>query len=304
MSDISLIPSSQQVSQSLAPPARVADYFALLKPRVMTLVVFTGVVGLSLAPGHLHPVLKLAATLSIAVGAGASGAINMWYERDVDALMTRTQNRPLPQGRIEPDEALAFGVILTLFSVMLMGLATNWVAAFWLAMASAFYVFVYTIGLKRRTPHNIVIGGAAGAFPPVIGWAAVTGTTPLEAWLLFALIFFWTPPHFWALALYRCKDYAKAGIPMLPVVKGARHTKLQMLAYTLVLLPLSLAPIATHLSGWIYGAVALPMSLVFIGHAVRVLVSEGDKAPRAMFFFSLLYLFSLFAALLLDRSFS
>jgi protoheme IX farnesyltransferase len=299
MTDLSLSPS-----QTFASSAPVADWFALLKPRVMTLVVFTGIVGLVLAPGHLHPLLRLVAVLSLAVGAGAAGAINMWYERDVDAIMTRTQNRPLPQGKIEPNEALAFGVILTLFSVMLMGMATNWVAAFWLATASAFYIFVYTIGLKRRTPQNIVIGGAAGAFPPVIGWAAVTGTTPVEAWLLFALIFFWTPPHFWALALYRCQDYAKAGIPMLPVVRGARHTKLQMLSYTLFLLPLSLAPVAIHLAGAVYGVIALVMSLAFIGHALRVLKSDGEKAPRAMFFFSLLYLFSLFAGLLLDRGLS
>jgi protoheme IX farnesyltransferase len=296
MTDLSLSPN-----QTFTSSAQVADWFALLKPRVMTLVVFTGIVGMVLAPGHLHPLLRLTAVLALAVGAGAAGAINMWYERDVDAIMTRTQNRPLPQGKIEPDEALAFGIILTLFSVMLMGMATNWVAAFWLAAASAFYVFIYTIGLKRRTPQNIVIGGAAGAFPPVIGWAAVTGTTPVEAWLLFALIFFWTPPHFWALALYRCQDYAKAGIPMLPVVRGARYTKLQMLSYTLFLLPLSLAPVAIDLAGAVYGVIALVMSLTFIGHALRVLKSEGEKAPRAMFFFSLLYLFSLFAGLLLDR---
>ena len=296
MTDLSL-----SSSQTFSPSAPVGDWFALLKPRVMTLVVFTGIVGMVLAPGHLHPLLRLTAVLALAVGAGAAGAINMWYERDVDAIMTRTQNRPLPQGKIEPDEALAFGVILTLLSVMLMGMATNWVAAFWLAAASAFYVFIYTIGLKRRTPQNIVIGGAAGAFPPVIGWAAVTGTTPVEAWLLFALIFFWTPPHFWALALYRCGDYAKAGIPMLPVVRGARYTKLQMLSYTIFLLPLSLAPVAIDLAGAVYGVIALVMSLTFIGHALRVLKSEGEKAPRAMFFFSLLYLFSLFAGLLLDR---
>jgi heme o synthase len=291
MSDISAS------SASLTSPATVQDWFALLKPRVMTLVVFTGVVGLSLAPGHLHPVLALAAVLAIAVGAGASGAINMWYERDVDAIMHRTRGRPLPRGKIAPAEALTFGIILTLFAVMLLGLATNWVAAFWLAFASAFYVFVYTIGLKRRTPQNIVIGGAAGAFPPVIGWAAVTGTTPIEAWLLFALIFFWTPPHFWALALYRSDDYARAGIPMLPVVRGKAHTKRQMLAYTLLLLPLSLAPAALHMAGFFYAAVALALSLTFIGHAVRVLRAEGDSAPRAMFFFSLFYLFGLFAAL-------
>ena len=299
MSDISLTPTAQPMAQPLN--ADVRDYFALLKPRVMTLVVFTGVVGLTLAPGHLHPVLALAAVLSIAVGAGASGAINMWYERDVDALMNRTRGRPLVRGKIAPAEALTFGVVLSLFSIMLLGLATNWVAAFWLAVASAFYVFVYTIWLKRRTPQNIVIGGAAGAFPPVIGWAAVTGHAPLEAWLLFALIFFWTPPHFWALALYRSDDYARAGIPMLPVVKGKRHTKWQMLAYTLLLLPLSVAPVYVGMSSWLYGAVAVAMSLAFIGHAVRVLRHEGDAAPRAMFFFSLFYLFILFAALWLDK---
>ena len=299
MSDISLTPTAQPMAQPLN--ADVRDYFALLKPRVMTLVVFTGVVGLTLAPGHLHPVLALAAVLSIAVGAGASGAINMWYERDVDALMNRTRGRPLVRGKIAPAEALTFGVVLSLFSIMLLGLATNWVAAFWLAVASAFYVFVYTIWLKRRTPQNIVIGGAAGAFPPVIGWAAVTGHAPLEAWLLFALIFFWTPPHFWALALYRSDDYARAGIPMLPVVKGKRHTKWQMLAYTLLLLPLSVAPVYVGLSSWLYGAVAVAISLAFIGHAVRVLHHEGDAAPRAMFFFSLFYLFILFAALWLDK---
>ncbi len=295
MTDVSVSPIAP--SQS----APVADWFALLKPRVMTLVVFTGVVGLSLAPGQLHPVLALAAILAIAVGAGASGCINMWYERDVDALMRRTQQRPLVRGIIDPAEALAFGVVLTLFAVMLMGLATNWVAAFWLAFASAFYVFVYTIGLKRRTPQNIVIGGAAGAFPPVIGWAAVTGTTPVEAWLLFALIFFWTPPHFWALSLYRCEDYARAGIPMLPVVKGKAHTKRHMLAYTLLLLPLSLAPVYLQMAGTLYGSIALGMSLGFIAHALRVLRREEDAAARAMFFFSLFYLFSLFAALWADH---
>jgi protoheme IX farnesyltransferase len=295
MSDISVNPAA------LTAPATAGDYFALLKPRVMTLVVFTGVVGLSLAPGQLHPILALTAILALAVGAGASGAINMWYERDVDVLMHRTRGRPLPRGKIAPEEALTFGVVLSLFAVMLMGLAANWVAAFWLAFASAFYVFVYTIGLKRRTPQNIVIGGAAGAFPPVIGWAAVTGSAPLEAWLMFALIFFWTPPHFWALALYRSDDYARAGIPMLPVVKGKRHTKWQMLAYTLVLLPLALAPVFIGLSGLVYGAVALLMSLLFIGHALRVLRSEGDSAPRAMFFFSIFYLFALFAALWADH---
>lgn len=295
--------ASEAGSVTLSQFASARDYFALLKPRVMSLVVFTGIVGMVLAPGKLHPVLALTAILCIAVGAGASGAINMWYERDVDAVMNRTKNRPLPQGRIQPAEALAFGVILTVMSIMLLGLATNWVAALWLAVASAFYVFVYTIWLKRRTPQNIVIGGAAGAFPPVIGWAAVTGSAPYEAWLLFALIFFWTPPHFWALALYRCKDYAQAGIPMMPVVKGAASTKRQMLAYTLLLMPIAIAPAVLGMASMLYGAVAAVLSLVFVFHALRVLASTSDAAPKAMFLYSLFHLFGLFAALALDHIF-
>lgn len=287
----------------ILPPAtaRAGDYFALLKPRVMSLVVFTGFVGLMLAPGQLHPVLAASAILAIAVGAGAAGCINMWYERDIDAIMKRTARRPLPQGRIQPPEALTFGVVLTLFSLMLLGLATNMVAAFWLAMASAFYVFVYTIWLKRRTPQNIVIGGAAGAFPPVIGWAAVTGHAPLEAWVLFALIFFWTPPHFWALALFANADYSKAGVPMLPVVKGRRHTEWQMLAYTLLLLPLSLAPWFMGLSSIYYAGLAGLLSLGFIAHAVRVLRTDSDTHAKSMFFYSILYLFLLFLGLLVDK---
>jgi protoheme IX farnesyltransferase len=207
----------------------LGDYIALLKPRVMSLVVFTAWVGMDLAPGHLHPVLAFTAVLCIAVAAGAAGAINMWYERDIDALMERTRNRPLPAGRMAPGDALGFGVVLAVGSVVLMGLALNLAAAALLAVTIGFYVFVYTIWLKRRTPQNIVIGGAAGAFPPLVGWAAVTGQVDLPALALFALIFFWTPPHFWALSLYRAGDYAKAGVPMLPVVAGARETKKQML---------------------------------------------------------------------------
>lgn len=297
MTDITLTPA-------LSSTASPADYFSLLKPRVMSLVVFTGIVGLLLAPGHLHPLLGLSAILAIAVGAGASGAINMWYERDIDALMKRTSKRPLPQGRILPEEALSFGIVLTLFSVMLLGLATNFVAAFWLAVASGFYVFVYTIWLKRRTPQNIVIGGAAGAFPPVIGWAAVTGHTPLEAWLLFALIFFWTPPHFWALALFSNADYTKAKVPMLPVVKGRRHTQWQMLAYTLLMLPLSLAPYAIGMSSAYYAVAAGLLSLGSIAHAVRVLKTDEDAHAKSMFVYSIFYLFFIFAGLLLDRVFS
>src|SRR6202035_413111 len=248
--------------------AAVGDYVQILKPRVMSLVVFTGFVGLVVAPGHLHPVLAAIAVLCIAVGAGASGAINMWYDRDIDAVMRRTAMRPLPAGRMMPGEALGFGVVLAGGSGAAMGLAVNWAAAALLALTIAFYVFVYTIWLKRRTPQNIVIGGAAGAFPPLVGWAAVTGDIGWGAIALFLLIFLWTPPHFWALSLYRSDDYRRAGVPMLPVVAGPRETKRQMLLYTLVLLPVALAPTLLGAVGWFYGAVALAMSLAFIGHAV------------------------------------
>ncbi len=233
--------------------AGVADYVAILKPRVMSLVVFTGLVGLVVAPGHLHPVLAAVAVLCIAVGAGAAGAINMWYDRDIDALMRRTARRPLPAGRMLPGEALGFGAVLAVGAVLVMGLAINWVAAELLALTIGFYVFVYTIWLKRRTPQNIVIGGAAGAFPPIIGWAAVTGEIGWGAIALFAIIFFWTPPHFWALSLYRTGDYATAGVPMLPVVAGRRETKRQMLIYTLVLWPATAAPWLLGVAGGLYG---------------------------------------------------
>jgi len=282
--------------------ARVGDYAALLKPRVMSLVVFTGFVGLYLAPGHLHPVLAAVAVLCIAVGAGASGAINMWYDRDIDALMSRTANRPLPAGRMAPGDALGFGCFLAGTSVVLMGLAINWVAAALLATTIAFYVFVYTIWLKRRTPQNIVIGGAAGALPPIVGWAAATGEVAPAALALFALIFFWTPPHFWALALYRAGDYAKAGVPMLPVVAGPRATKRQMLIYTLVLWPCALAPYLLGVAGAAYAVAALALSGTFTGLAVKVWLDPTHKSARQMFAFSILYLFLLFALLLIDRA--
>ncbi len=280
--------------------ARVADYAALLKPRVMSLVVFTGFVGLYLAPGHLHPVLAGVAVLCIAVGAGASGAINMWYDRDIDALMSRTANRPIPAGRMAPGDALGFGCFLAGVSVVLMGLAINWVAALLLATTIAFYVFVYTIWLKRRTPQNIVIGGAAGALPPVVGWAAVTGDVGLPALALFALIFFWTPPHFWALALYRAGDYARAGVPMLPVVAGQRTTKRQMLLYTVLLWPCALAPYVLGVAGVVYAGAALALGAAFSGHAVQVWRDPTHRSARRMFGFSILYLFLLFALLLID----
>jgi heme o synthase len=280
----------------------VGDYVALLKPRVMSLVVFTGWAGLYLAPGHLHPVLAAVAVLCIAVAAGAAGAINMWYDRDIDAVMERTKDRPLPAGRVAPGDALGFGVILAIGSVTLMALAVNIVAGILLAITIAFYVFIYTIWLKRRTPQNIVIGGAAGAFPPIVGWAAVTGQIGLPALALFALIFFWTPPHFWALSLYRTGDYAKAGVPMLPVVSGARETKKQMLLYTVALWPVALAPTLLHAASWFYGAPALALCAVFTLCAVRVMRDPGERAAKQMFGFSLLYLFLLFALLVADRA--
>jgi len=282
--------------------ARVSDYMALLKPRVMSLVVFTGFAGLYVAPGTLHPLLAAVAVLCIAIGAGAAGAINMWYDRDIDAIMERTCRRPLPSGRIESAEALAFGVTLSLFSVMLMGLAVNWVAAGLLALANAFYVFVYTIWLKRRTPQNIVIGGAAGAFPPMIGWAAATGSVGLESITLFLIIFMWTPPHFWALALYRASDYAAAGIPMLPVIAGPEVTRRQIVIYSFVLAPLALAPAALGFAGWLYGAIAGLFGLAFVALAVQVRRDTGHRAARRLFRFSILYLFVLFSALIAERA--
>ncbi|MXY39175.1 MAG: protoheme IX farnesyltransferase [Rhodospirillaceae bacterium] len=285
------------------------DYVALLKPRVMSLVVLTGLVGLYLAPGAIHPVIAALAVICIAVGAGASGAINMWFDRDIDAVMARTRGRPIPAGRVEPESALAFGVILAVFAVTLMALTVNWAAGALLALTIGFYVFVYTMWLKRRTPQNIVIGGAAGAFPPMIGWAAVTGDVGVGSLVLFLLIFMWTPPHFWALSLYRDADYARAGVPMLPVVSGRRETKKQVLVYTALLAPLAFAPVAVGLAGWLYGAAAAALSLWFLQAAVAVWRTgdgdgESDAAARRMFLISLAHLFGLFAALAADRALS
>ena len=268
----------------------------------MSLVVFTGFAGLVVAPGGLDPLLAAVAVLCIAVGAGAAGALNMWYDRDIDALMERTRKRPIPAGRVAPDKALAFGVALALFSVMLMGVAVNWTAAALLALAIGFYVFVYTIWLKRRTPQNIVIGGAAGAFPPMIGWAAVTGAISLDSIALFLIIFMWTPPHFWSLALYRAGDYARAGVPMLPVVAGKAETRRQILSYTSLLVPLSLAPLVLGMAGIAYGAVAAVMGACFLLLAVRLLRERGGRTARRMFRFSILYLFVLFAALMIEHA--
>jgi protoheme IX farnesyltransferase len=283
--------------------SQVSDYVALLKPRVMSLVVFTGLVGLWLAPGHIHPLLATVAIAAIAIGAGASGAINMWYDRDIDAVMTRTRNRPIPAGVVAPDDALGFGVLLSIFSVLLMAVATNTVAAALLAFTIAFYVFIYTIWLKRRTPQNIVIGGAAGALPPVVGWAAVTGDVSWASLSLFLLIFMWTPPHFWALSLFCNDDYRRARVPMLPVVAGIAVTKRHMLAYTLALLPAGVLPTLTGVAGWGYGVFSVLAGVMFVGHALRVWrAADGDTgAARAMFRFSLAYLFLLFAAMVADR---
>ena len=286
---------------SLSAPA---DFVALLKPRVMSLVTFTGAVGLVLAPGALHPVLAVVAVLCIAVGAGAAGCVNMWYERDIDAAMRRTRHRPIPSGRIEPESALQFGVVLAVASVTVMGLAVNAVAAALLAAAIAFYVLVYTVWLKRRTPQNIVIGGAAGAFPPMIGWAAVTGDVSPMSLALFAIVFFWTPPHFWSLALCRSDDYEAAGVPMLPVVAGPRSTRLHILAYSALMPPLASAPWLLGASGPIYAAGAVLLSLAFVGGAARVLLDRSDAAARWMFRYSILHLALLFALLVVDRAFA
>jgi protoheme IX farnesyltransferase len=282
------------------PVSTVRDYFTLLKPGVMTLVVFTGAVGLLIAPGHLHPFLALVAIGCIAVASGAAASINMWYDRDIDIHMKRTMNRPIPAGRVPADEALSLGIFLSIVSVTVMAVAINLVAAILLAVSIGFYVFVYTMWLKRRTPQNIVIGGAAGAFPPMIGWAAVTGGIDLNSVALFMIIFMWTPPHFWALALFRCGDYAKVGVPMMPVVAGDVATKKQMLVYTILLLPVTLVPYFTGLLGVFYAVTAGLTGLWFLRHAWRVLRNAEEKAPQKMFGYSILYLFVLFGAMVAD----
>jgi len=281
--------------------AGAGDYIALMKPRVMSLVVFTAFVGLMIAPGHLHPVIGLTALICIAVGAGAAGALNMWYDADIDERMTRTAARPIPSGRVAPGEALAFGLTLAVFAVVVLGLLVNVAAAALLALTIAFYVLVYTMWLKRATPQNIVIGGAAGALPPVIGWAAATGGLAIEPIVLFLIIFFWTPPHFWALSLYRTEDYLRAGIPMLPVVAGEAETRRQILLYSLVLAPLGVAPWFLGYTGPLYAVVAIAAGAVIVALALRVRGEQsGHAASKQMFAFSILYLFLLFATLLVD----
>jgi protoheme IX farnesyltransferase len=295
---------------ALSAEASPRDWFVLLKPRVMLLVVYTGAVGLMLAPGSMHPVLAFAAVLAIAVAGGAAGALNMWYDRDIDALMKRTASRPIPAGRIDAESVLGYGIFLSVASVLVMGLAANWAAAGWLAASILFYVLIYTMWLKRSTPHNIVIGGAAGAFPPLIGWVAATGSVSLEPVILFVIVFLWTPPHFWALSLWTHADYARAGVPMLPVVAGGQETRRQILIYTLLLVASSLAPWALGFSGWPYGIVAALLGAWFIRHALRVLRDpvgpdgmslDRDRAAKKAFGYSIAYLFVLFGALAIDR---
>jgi protoheme IX farnesyltransferase len=285
--------------------ASVSDYFSLLKPKVMSLVIFSGFAGLLVAPNALemHPLLIAVAMLCLAVNAGAAGAINMWYDRDIDAIMNRTKDRALPKSLMNPTEALSFGIILSLLSVMLMGLALNWVAAGILAFANFFYVVIYTILLKRSTPQNIVIGGAAGAFPPMVGWAAVTGDITLVSLSLFAIIFFWTPPHFWALALFMNDDYERAKIPMMPSTHGEKHTKIQMLIYTIILLPIAVSPYFLGLSGVAYLISAGLLSAFFIFTAVKTLKDKTLKSAKLMFAYSVFYLFALFLALIIDKLF-
>ncbi len=290
------------------PRFRVTNYALLLKPRVMSLVVFTAAAGMFLAPGGMsaiQPVTAAIAVLCIAIGAGASGAINMWYDRDIDLHMLRTRNRPLPAQRLSPEEALVFGVFLSIGSVAAMAWWVNILSSALLAATILYYVFIYTVWLKRRTPHNIVIGGASGALPPVIGWAAVTGDVGLGAIVLFAIIFLWTPPHTWALALFRRGDYEAAGVPMLPVVAGELETKRQMLIYTAILVPVTLLPTVIGMSGVVYAFAACVLGAGLARHAWRVWKDDsginGGKTARPMFFFTILYLFLIFAALLADR---
>jgi protoheme IX farnesyltransferase len=283
----------------------VGDFVQLMKPRVMSLVVFSALTGMVVAPGTIHPVLGIIALLAITIGAGASGALNMWYDADIDARMARTAARPIPRGRLTRDEALSFGVVLSVFSILTLGVLVNWTAGALLAITIAFYLFVYTMWLKRRTPQNIVIGGAAGAFPPMIGWAAVTGSVSLESVVLFLIIFVWTPPHFWALALYRCRDYARVGVPMLPVVAGPEETRRQIWLYSLVLVMLALVPTFIGMAGIAYLIAAVGLGAAFLYFAWRVRkVTEGreaDTAARNLFGFSILYLFLLFGVMLVEH---
>ncbi len=304
MTDLTATATTRETAAFVISEASVGDYVALMKPRVMSLVVFTALVGMMVTPGHLHPVLGFAALLCIAIGAGAAGALNMWFDADIDAVMTRTAQRPIPAGRMLPREALAFGMTLAVGSVAVLGLVANWLAAGLLAFTIFFYVAIYTMRLKRATPQNIVIGGAAGAFPPMIGWAAATGAIGIESVLLFLIIFFWTPPHFWALSLWRAQDYARAGVPMLPVVAGYPETRRQILLYSLVLAPIGATPWLLGYTGLIYGITSVAAGAMMIWLALEIRAhgdgKGGDRAAKRMFGLSIIYLFALFAVLLID----
>lgn len=295
---------ADQNDKPLHSTADVEDYFALLKPRVMSLVIFTAIVGLLVAPGGVHPLIGFTAVLCIAIGAGASGALNMWYDADIDTIMSRTVNRPIPAGKVTKGEALAFGLVLSAFSVITLGLLVNWVAGGLLAFTIFFYAVIYTMWLKRWTPQNIVIGGAAGAFPPMIGWAAVTGTITIESTILFAIIFLWTPPHFWALALYKKGDYEAAGIPMMPNVAGERATQNQIFIYSILLSITALLPVFIGFASLAYGAAALLLSGGFTFYATMLWREREPvamkKAARKLFAFSLVYLFAIFLVLAAD----
>ena len=296
---VSLRATEALSEETLVSSAR--DYLTLMKPNVMQLVVFTGAVGMFLAPGKLHPLLAAVALLTILVGAGASAAINNWFDVDIDRHMARTRNRPTAAGRIAPGDALGFGVVMSILSVMILGLATNWLAAGLLALTIAFYVFVYTMWLKRRTPQNIVIGGAAGALPPIVAWAAVTGSVGMLPILLFLIVFLWTPPHFWALALYRNGDYANVGIPMLPVVAGAESTRKHILWYTIILGVVSVLPVLFGYLGIFYGVAAVLLSADFFRRALVLWRTGSDVLAMRLFRFSIIYLFALYLAMVVDR---
>lgn len=288
-------------STSSVVESHARDYWELLKPRVMSLVVFTAIVGLLLAPGSISFITAVCAILCISVGSGAAGAINMWFDRDIDAIMNRTKGRPIPSGRVSADDALGFGITLALASVLIMALTVNIPAAFYLLGAILFYVLVYTVWLKRTTPQNIVIGGAAGAFPPLIGWVAVTGQATWEPWVLFTIIFFWTPPHFWALSLYKSDDYKRANVPMLPVVKGIRSTKNQIVLYTMLLIGITLLPSWLGFLGWFYGMIALGLGFGFLYMATWTWFSNETKPAIQTFVYSIFYLFLLFLAMVIDQ---
>ena len=305
MSDVSfLADENDNANRTLLAAPR--DYISLLKPRVMSLVLFTTFAGFLLAPAPPHPVIAFASLLAIAVGAGASGALNMWYELDIDALMTRTKNRPIPAGRLDRDEALAFGLVLAAFSIITLGLVANWLAAALLAFTIFFYVVIYTIWLKRSTPLNIVIGGAAGALPPMVGFAAATGEVTLPSFVLFSIIFMWTPPHFWALALLKKDDYGRAGVPMLPNVAGDERTRLEILIYALLLAPIGVIPYLMGFASLVYGAAAIIFGAALVGLSLSLFRKRGvdaiNRAAKRLFAFSIAYLFFLFLALVIERA--